>query len=117
MSEFIDTHLLSFLLFSIAIPYMLVAKIQENRPPKPFNAFYGYRTKRSKQSKEHWHAAQIISSKVMFLMGLTMIALGAIALFIPISEYKSLFLFFTLMIASIVGMFWYTEKCLKTLND
>lgn len=116
MSEFIDTHLFSFLLFSLAIPYILLAKIQENNPPKPFSKVYGYRTKRSKQSKEHWEVAQIISSRVMLLQGLAMLALGVLALFVSISEYKSLFLFLAILLASVIGLFWYTEKCLKTLK-
>jgi uncharacterized membrane protein len=48
-------------------------------PPKKINEFYGYRTTRSRKSKEAWNFAQRYSAKLMTIFGLAALIVAAAA--------------------------------------
>jgi uncharacterized membrane protein len=69
------TAFVSFLLGGI---YLLVALISLRFPPKKINHLYGYRTKRSMKSQQHWDFAQKYSSEKLKQLGLWYFLLGAL---------------------------------------
>ena len=82
-------------------------------PPKEINDFYGYRTKRSKRSKEAWDFAQEYSTRMMLYITLLNLALGISGLFIQVEETLSFIISMGFMTMTVIWLFWKTESQLK----
>ncbi len=59
---------------------LFIGRSFKNNPPKEINGIYGYRTKRSRQSKEAWELAHIYCGKIWQTAGMIMLPLSAAAM-------------------------------------
>ncbi len=59
---------------------LFIGRSFKNNPPKEMNGIYGYRTKRSRQSKEAWEFAHIYCGKLWQTAGMIMLPLSAAAM-------------------------------------
>lgn len=83
------------------------------KPPKEINHFYGYRTRLSMKSKEHWDFAQQFSSKQIIKSGFWYTLSALPFLFIEVGEIAS-FVISMLILALFIGYpIYITEKTLK----
>jgi uncharacterized membrane protein len=85
------------------------------KPPKTINFIYGYRTKRSMSSQEHWDFAHLYSGKLMLILGVVLFFLALLSLFVKIQLEAPLSILLAVSIC-IIGMaivIYKTEKALK----
>lgn len=100
----------------MGVVYFVIGYVMIKYPPKDRNGFYGYRTKRARQSDQHWAFAQKFSGIMLKKFGMLCLPLCTIGF---ISEGKS-DLALTLIIVAIalfpaVMVIYLTEKYLKEL--
>jgi len=83
-------------------------------PPKKINPIYGYRTRRSRKSKEAWVYAQKRSSEMMKLAGLAVILFSLPVCLIPqLGEVARVILITLIMIVVLCIMIFKIENELK----
>ncbi|WP_339610405.1 SdpI family protein [uncultured Planktosalinus sp.] len=107
------SNLLFITLGSSGIIFLIAGYIMLKYPPKNINHFYGYRTRRSMESKEKWDFAQIFSAREMIKQAWYMISIAIMGLFLNPEEMFSMFLSIGFIIFSVVIMLFKTEKKLK----
>ncbi len=72
---------LTLLYFLLAVVFLIGAQITLRYPPKKINSLYGYRTKNSMKSQQHWDFAQRYSSIKMNALGLIYLLMGGLFTF------------------------------------
>jgi uncharacterized membrane protein len=82
-------------------------------PPKLKNGYYGYRSNRSKKTKETWDFAQNYSSKLMIIAGLILCGTSSIGLFFKPTEETGILIGLALVLASVFSVLFLTEVALK----
>lgn len=73
---------LTLLCFLLGVVYLIGAQITLRYPPKKINSLYGYRTKNSMKSQQHWDFAQRYSSIKMNALGLIYLLMGGLFYFL-----------------------------------
>ncbi len=83
---FTDIYFIIFVLTGLS--YVVASWLMIKYPPKKVNNLYGYRTRRSKKSKESWDFAQSYSSKLMGNMGAVIGLIGIVLGFLrlPVND-------------------------------
>ncbi len=105
----------TFLLLTITtgLPFIIVALITMQFPPKKINHLYGYRTKASMKTQDHWDFAQKYSSKQLLFCGLFLSIAGLISTVITIEKPASIYSSIILIVLTLVILFYNTETQLK----
>lgn len=69
------------LISNIFIPILIIVigAFMQKRPPKEINGMIGYRTSRSRLSKETWNFAQLYSGKIFLISGMFMFVVSVAA--------------------------------------
>lgn len=93
--------------------FLITGIIMYKFPPKEINDLYGYRTKLSMKNKEQWDFAQIYSSKLMLLCGITLMAFSLIGLIIQVSEKTGVLISVIAIIGTLVFLIMKTERTIK----
>ncbi len=91
----------------------IIIMIQDRYPPKKINNIYGYRTKRSMKSQEHWDYAQNYSSAQMKKASIGMISLGILGSFLDLGQNLELALGLFIIIGLMIAGVFATEQELK----
>ena len=73
---------LTLLCFLLGVVFLIGAQITLRYPPKKINSLYGYRTKNSMKSQQHWDFAQRYSSIKMNALGLIYLLMGGLFYFL-----------------------------------
>jgi uncharacterized membrane protein len=96
------------------ISVSLAGFILSKFPPKEINAFYGYRTKRAKQSQEAWdYAQQTAANQMMKFGGMNVLLSGIAFVWLP-TELIGMIIGLVLCLVMILGIFNQTENRLKS---
>lgn len=96
--------------------FVLLGIVLYTFPPKKITPLYGYRTKKSMSNQRSWDFAQKHSSKlVIFLFSILVIMTLLLQNFINTNPW-SIFIFFALDLASIIFVFFSTERKLSALS-
>lgn len=105
----------TFLLLTIytGLPFIIVALITMQFPPRKINYLYGYRTKSSMRTQERWDFAQKYSSKQLLFCGLFLTVSGFLSLMITIKEPASIYSAIILIVVALFIVLYSTEKQLK----
>lgn len=85
-------------------------------PPKSINSIYGYRTKRSMQSKRNWDFSQKYSSVKMLQSTAMLTLIGFLGLFLDLNEGLEVAIGISLLIFALFYPIYLTEKALKKLD-
>lgn len=93
--------------------FIVAAVIMMAFPPRKINALYGYRTRTSMKSQQHWDFAQRYSSRRMIEAGLAMIILAAIIDFVGISPAVGTMISLSLLGLTAVYLLLCTERALN----
>jgi uncharacterized membrane protein len=110
---------ISVILFFIAFITLISGYLFRFKPPKTINFIYGYRTKRSMSSQEHWDFAHLYSGKLMLILGVVLFFLALLSLFVKI-QLEEPFLGLLAVGIFVIGMaivIYKTEKALKKTFD
>ncbi len=88
----------------------------KNNPPKKINRMMGYRTKSSMKSQDAWDFAQVYSSSLLFNWSLAGIVGMALQLYTQKSMNPTSFAITSicLLLSIVAGVFYFTEKELKS---
>ena len=114
--KYLEMHFLQNTLFIIStstgIIFIITAIITSKYPPKKINMFYGYRTKKSMQSKDRWDFAQIYSTESLYKYGILLTFIGILCLFTSFSEVAATIIGL-IIIFILIGLLMYkTEKAI-----
>ena len=104
-------------LILIGPSFILAGGILYKWPPKKINKFFGYRTKRSRKSKEIWDYAQRHSAIETIKLGLIAMTLSLAGLFWHLNEHISLVLGIVTVIGMTIMLFIRTENALRKRFD
>lgn len=81
--------------------------------PKTINPFVGYRTRRSMASQESWDFAQKYAGGVMTIGGIILLSVSALCFLGDLSFLVQFILTLSMMVATVLGMLFLTERKLK----
>ncbi len=109
---FLETPLF-IICISCGILFVIAGVIQWYFRPKKINYLYGYRTKLSMQSQEHWDFAQAYSAKEMMKLGVLLAILPFFSLFIEIESFTGMWIGLGLLISVCILLIIRTEKALR----
>lgn len=112
----IETHLgspLFWILGSTAIVFIIAGIFSLIKPPKKINPFYGYRTKLSRKSQEHWDYAQPYSSKMMIAQGFYLALMSVSLPLATLGNLAEVLLSIFLLLFSLSAIVLSTEYALK----
>lgn len=112
MEEFVDNTI--FISLTCGVVFLIAACITYLFPPKEVNYLYGYRTKASMKTQEHWDFAQRYSTRQMFKSAVMLIILSFAGCFFRLSLNANVGIGLALVILSAVYMFITTEKAIKS---
>ena len=104
---------LTLLCFLLGVVYLIGAQITLRYPPKKINSLYGYRTKNSMKSQQHWDFAQRYSSIKMNALGLIYLLMGGLFYFL---NYESVAVGLLIGITTVppLVLLLQTENAIKT---
>ena len=104
---------LTLLCFLLGVVFLIGAQITLRYPPKKINSLYGYRTKNSMKSQQHWDFAQRYSSIKMNALGLIYLLMGGIFYFL---NYESVAVGLLIGITTVppLVLLLQTENAIKT---
>ena len=104
---------LTLLCFLLGVVFLIGAQITLRYPPKKINSLYGYRTKNSMKSQQHWDFAQRYSSIKMKALGLIYLLMGGLFYFL---NYESVAVGLLIGITTVppLVLLLQTEKAIKT---
>ena len=110
-------YLLSYLILPVLL---IVVGLVMWRFPPGYGGSVGYRTKRSRSSRQAWDFAQVYWGRLILVMSIPMLAVsvgaGVFQIVKPLSEEAGLLLFCVIMTLQLVPMFvsiGVTESALK----
>lgn len=104
---------LFYLSLSLALTFIVAGFIQLKFPPKEINHLYGYRTKLSMKSLEHWRFAQKYSAKLMVISSVIFSLLSIVSLFLKEFEELQIILGLGLLLGLTIVGYFLTERKLK----
>lgn len=104
---------LTLLCFLLGVVFLIGAQITLRYPPKKINSLYGYRTKNSMKSQQHWDFAQRYSSIKMNALGLVYLLMGGLFYFL---NYESVAVGLLIGITTVppLVLLLQTENAIKT---
>ena len=104
---------LTLLCFLLGVVFLIGAQITLRYPPKKINSLYGYRTKNSMKSQQHWDFAQRYSSIKMKVLGLIYLLMGGLFYFL---NYESVAVGLLIGITTVppLVLLLQTENAIKT---
>ena len=104
---------LTLLCFLLGVVFLIGAQITLRYPPKKINSLYGYRTKNSMKSQQHWDFAQRYSSIKMNALGLIYLLMGGLFYFL---NYESVAVGLLIGITTVppLVLLLQTENAIKT---
>lgn len=104
---------LTLLCFLLGVVFLIGAQITLRYPPKKINSLYGYRTKNSMKSQQHWDFAQHYSSIKMNSLGLIYLLMGGLFYFL---NYESVAVGLLIGITTVppLVLLLQTENAIKT---
>lgn len=110
-------YLLSYLILPVLL---IVVGLVMWRFPPGYGGSVGYRTKRSRSSRQAWDFAQVYWGRLILVMSIPMLAVsvgaGVFQIVKPLSEETGLLVFCVIMTLQLVPLFvsiWVTESALK----
>ena len=103
-----------FLLILVGSVFTVAGVITLFFPPKKINYLYGYRTKRSMKSLEHWKFAQKYATVIMIKLGIFMMLLSFAGLLYSFSEKIDFYIAMGVFILIIIYLVIKTENAIKT---
>lgn len=98
---------------SVGLAFITAYFVSKVWPPKKINDLYGYRTKRSKKSQEAWEFAQNYANQQMLTIALINLLVGVLGLFLPLADALAVILSLSIMMVTLIWLFWRTERALK----
>jgi uncharacterized membrane protein len=100
------------------VVFVLAGAILYLFPPKKINSFYGYRTRRSKKSPEHWKFAQVVAAKELLLNGSLMVLISAAGTLFELTEKTNTTLSALCVVGFLILLFFRIERSIqKKLGD
>src|SRR5688572_30227677 len=109
---------LALILLTVGFIFIISGFIFKQFPPKSINYIYGYKTKSSMRNEETWKAANIYSVKLMILIGLDLVIMGALSYyFLPDLDEKSALIGIAIIVSSAIILFLLTENHLRKTFD
>jgi len=103
--------------FLTGMTYVIAGFVMQKKPPKKINNLYGYRTKRSMKSQEHWDFAQKFSAKAMIQWGSLLCLIACLNFVFPMNEIAASIGAVVLTIVFALIPLYYTEKEMKERFD
>ncbi len=97
----------------VGLTFYLAALITIKFPPKGINQMYGYRTRSSMKSKEHWDFAQGYSNQKMKQLGIFFVVFSPIGVVLNASPEVSIGIFLVIMLGAIIYFIHNVEKSIK----
>lgn len=110
-------HPFFLITFLTGIIYVVMGMYMQKKPPKKINHYYGYRTKRSMKSQEHWDFAQIFSANSMVQWGSLLCLVSLIDFVIPMNELLAVILATSFTIIFALIPLYFTEREMKDRFD
>ena len=105
---------LSMITFTAGAIFILAGIILRLFPPKKINYLYGYRTRSSMRSQQHWDFSQQYAANKMITGGFVMLLIAAVGLYIPVlNDVLSLVLGLGSMVVIVIWLFVKTETAIK----
>lgn len=92
--------------------FIITGLITSKFPPKSINTIYGYRTKNSMKSQEHWNFAQKYSSLEMIKLGCSLLCMPLLLKFINLGKYTEIVALLFMLIGVVVFIIR-IEKAIK----
>ena len=104
---------LTLICILLGVVFLIGAQITLRHPPKKINSLYGYRTKNSMKSQQHWDFAQRYSSIKMNGLGLIYLLLGGLFYLL---NYEAVALWLIIGITTVppIVLLLQTENAIKT---
>jgi uncharacterized membrane protein len=103
-------NLILVLALGIGISYFLISIITLKYPPKKINHWYGYRTNRSRKSKESWDFAQAFASSQMKIWGALITMMAPLSYSFEFSETLGAIIITIMAITPIALTEWALKK-------